>query len=49
MFRLTYDEIQKCSRSYIETLKGRGHNVKYLSYVFIEEGVSVLAIDVYFK
>ena len=48
MFRLTYEEIQKCSSSQFETLKGRGHNVKYLSYVFTEEGVVVLVIDVYF-
>ncbi len=36
MFQLTEEEVSKLSRFQIETLKGRGHNVKYLPYVFTE-------------
>ena len=43
MFRLTYEEAQECSRSQFGTLNGRGHNIKYLPYVFTEEGVAMLA------
>lgn len=42
MFQLTEEEL-KISRFQIETLKGRGHNLKYLPYVFTEEGVAMLA------
>ena len=43
MFQLTEEEVSKLSRFQIETLKGRGHNVKYLPYVFTEQGVAMLA------
>ena len=43
MFRLTEEEIKLFSRFQIETLKGQGHNIKYLPYVFTEEGVAMLA------
>lgn len=31
------------SRFQAGTLKGRGHNIKYLSYVFTEQGVAMLS------
>lgn len=41
MFRLTKDE---CSRSQIVTMNaGRGYNIKYLPYVFTEQGVAMLS------
>ena len=43
MFKLTYEEVQKCSRFQSGTLNGRGHNIKYLPYVFTEQGVAMLA------
>ena len=43
MFKLTYEEVQKCSRFQSGTLNGRGYNIKYLSYVFTEQGVAMLA------
>ena len=43
MFRLTKEEVKDCSRFQVETLNGRGHNIKYLPYVFTEEGVAMLA------
>ncbi len=43
MFQLTDEEVSKLSRFQIETLKGRGHNVKYLPYAFTEQGVAMLA------
>ncbi len=43
MFQLTEEELKNCSRFQIETLKGRGHNIKYLPYVFTEQGVVMLA------
>lgn len=43
MFRLTEEEVKNCSRFQFETLKGRGHNIKYLPYVFTEQGVAMLA------
>ena len=43
MFRLTENECENISKFQIETLKGRGHNIKYLPYVFTEEGVAMLA------
>ena len=36
MFQLTEEECKKCSRFQLETLNGRGHNIKYLPYVFTE-------------
>lgn len=43
MFRLTEEEVSNLSRFQIETLKGRGHNIKYLPYAFTEQGVAMLA------
>ena len=43
MFRLTEEEARMFSRSQLGTLKGRGHNVKYLPYAFTEQGVAMLA------
>ena len=49
MFQLTKDEmllLESCSRSQFVTLndkKGRGSNIKYLPYVFTEQGVAMLA------
>ena len=49
MFQLTKDEmllLESCSRSQIVTLndkRGRGSNIKYLPYVFTEQGVAMLA------
>ena len=43
MFRLTEEEAKIFSRSQLGTLKGRGHNIKYLPYVFTEQGVAMLA------
>ena len=43
MFQLTDEEVSKLSRFQFETLKGRGHNVKYLPYAFTEQGVAMLA------
>lgn len=46
-FRLTEDE---CSRFQIETLnKKRGYNIKYLPYVFTEQGVAMLATVLHTK
>lgn len=43
MFRLTEEETKIFSRSQFGTLKGRGHNIKYLPYAFTEQGVAMLA------
>lgn len=43
MFQLSEDECQNLSRFQFETLKGRGHNIKYLPYAFTEQGVAMLA------
>ncbi len=43
MFQLTEEESKMFSRSQTGTLKGRGHNIKYLPYVFTEQGVAMLA------
>ena len=43
MFQLTEEECKNFSRFQIETLKGRGHNIKYLPFVFTEQGVAMLA------
>ena len=44
MFQLTDDECKNIPRFQIETLnKGKGHNIKYLLYVFTERGVAMLA------
>ena len=43
MFQLTEEEALQISRFQVETLKGRGHNIKYLPYVFTEQGVAMLA------
>lgn len=43
MFRLTEEEYYQILRFQIETLKGRGHNIKYLPYAFTEQGVAMLA------
>ena len=42
MFRLTWEESQKLSRSQFATLK-RGGNIKYLPYAFTEQGVAMLS------
>lgn len=43
MFQLTQEEVDD-SRSQIVTLNtGRGHNIKYLPYVFTENGVAMLS------
>ena len=43
MFQLTMDEVNSLPRFQIETLKGQGHNIKYLPYAFTEQGVAMLA------
>ena len=43
MFQLTEEESKMFSRSQTGTLKGGGHNIKYLPYVFTEQGVAMLA------
>ena len=43
MFKLTREECNIFSRFQNETLKGRGHNIKYLPYVFTEQGVAMLS------
>ena len=43
MFQLTMDEVSSISRFQLETLKGQGHNIKYLPYAFTEQGVAMLA------
>lgn len=43
-FQLTIEEINNCSRFQSGTLNnGRGNNIKYLPYVFTEQGVAMLA------
>ena len=43
-FQLTIEEIDNCSRFQSGTLNsGRGNNIKYLPYVFTEQGVAMLA------
>ena len=45
MFKLTKEELDKCSRSKKSALKikeGRGHNVKYLPHAFTEQGIYML-------
>lgn len=43
MFQLTLEECQKVPRFQFETLNNRGNNIKYLPYVFTEQGVAMLA------
>ena len=43
MFQLTIEEVNSISKFQVETLKGQGHNIKYLPHVFTEEGVAMLA------
>lgn len=43
MFQLTEKESKNFSRFQTETLNGKGHNLKYLPYVFTEQGVAMLA------
>ena len=43
MFKLTETECKNISRFQSETIKGRGYNIKYLPYVFTEQGVAMLA------
>ncbi len=43
MFKLTREECNIFSRFQNGTLKGRGHNIKYLPYVFTEQGVAMLS------
>ena len=43
MFKLTDEECKQISRFQFETLKGRGYNIKYLPYVFTEQGVAMLS------
>ena len=47
MFQLTREEYYKISRFQFETLSGRGHNLKYLPYVFTEQGVAMLATIIF--
>ena len=42
MFQLTGEESEELSRSQFATLK-RGRNIKYLPYVFTEQGVAMLS------
>lgn len=46
-FQVTYEELEKCTRSQIATLYKNGHqrgnNIKYLPYVFTEQGVAMLS------
>ena len=46
MFQLTIEEVNSISRFQVETLKGQGHNIKYLPYVFTEE-VSIRIMDAF--
>ena len=41
-FQLTDEEMKLVSRSKFSTLNGRGHNIKYKSYAFTEQGVYML-------
>ena len=43
MFQLTEEEARCYSRSQFGTLNRRGYNIKYLPYVFTEQGVAMLA------
>ena len=44
MFQLTKEECDNIPRFQFETLEeGKGHNIKYLPYVFTEQGVAMLA------
>ena len=43
MFQLTEEECKIYSRSQSGTLNKRGHNIKYLPYVFTEQGIAMLA------
>ena len=43
MFQLTEKESLTISRFQFETLNGRGYNLKYLPYVFTEQGVAMLS------
>ena len=43
MFQLTEEECKSISRFQIETLNGRGHNIKYFPYAFTEQGIAMLA------
>ena len=43
MFQLTKEECKSFLRFQVETLKGQGHHIKYLPYVFTEQGVAMLA------
>ena len=43
MFQLSIEECRNISRFQFETLKGKGHNIKYLPYVFTEQGVAMLS------
>lgn len=43
MFQLTIEEVNSISKFQVETLKGQGHNIKYLPYAFTEQGVAMLA------
>ena len=42
-FQLTEEECKSISRFQIETLNGRGHNIKYFPYAFTEQGIAMLA------
>ena len=42
MFQMTREEVQN-SRSQIVTLKKQGSNIKYLPYVFTEQGIAMLS------
>ena len=43
VFQLTYEECKNISRFQTETLNKHGYNIKYLPYVFTEQGVAMLA------
>ena len=48
-FQLTEEECKYVSRFQFETLNGQGHNIKYLPYVFTEQGVAMLATVIHTK
>ena len=43
VFQLNYEECKNISRFQTETLNKHGYNIKYLPYVFTEQGVAMLA------
>jgi hypothetical protein len=43
MFQLTKEELESSRSQFVIMNKGRGYNVKYLPYVFTEQGVAMLS------